>query len=1122
VSSSLELEFHAFERSVQNREAQQARISHEEQRKKTMDRIYVGLEDLSERWRAAQRNVEKSKAAICGDSVAIAAYLAYFGMFPGTLRDMALRVVADTLRAKSICSSEINQVFVARKMALLDQVNQDFYTRSGFHLSLQTEFDIRLIRACVRTPLIIDAHGLVMRFLLRAVKPHRLMTISLLSPRFETVLRISVEDGKTLLVDDVNRLTPLLADCLGSAFLDSRAAKVTIAQKEYQKDPKFRLFLFTSAHSPDDLPADLLSRVSITCATESSRLTTEVHLREVLRQTVKREQHPQSLAYDRRAIHQVMEQQHFERALLTLLTDISDAQQADTHYDCVEDEDTMDQFFENKGSYLAACRPTENEGQDEEPTSSAYRQLFKRCMTLWEVMSEDLPRLSAAYIFPFSDFTHILNTVIADSKLSDVALNDDEIGDLENAIVSATMDFLFAHLSLQHGLFAMTIWALKSRVDMTESIFRDLVRHLRDERDGLSDWRVTDFTVGDPGEHLKYTNIMNAFPLIIQLVVSEFGADWASRLPVFGYDILRSEMAYRPILITVKDRDVFPTILTFARIEKHLVRSVSLFNDPVLLTEIPNIVTECRDAGTWVVFHYFSPDPTVAGVLFDLVEDHSIHVSHFRIFIICSTVEHLPRRLIGGCLHLNYEDFPSPRHQVQEIFQHTTDLWHTAGDQQLIKSIMFSESVLFAIFSFRSFFRPAGFSTRITYHELWMRELIEKSKQQAELPGDDLKTFFVDILLSGWLSDEIDRRKLDTHFAKFIEAGEFVSASSPDHQIWSAPPPMPLSQYPRYLADTLPVIPSGGILLMSPQVAAQQMNYHLSRWALEPFKDLAPLPSLPTPEVRIRLGNLCAMIPPAIDLPPLKSMSGPLTLFFHGEIENFNRVVGELNSEIRKALDGAASPEIVQSLLRDEVPVAWGRIVGDLRHRQTSRFMMALQDQGDFYERWISNGLFGNHVYLEFVRDVKGLIASYLHEMSLQRAQPAVTGWIMFQVSDGIREHDAGLILNDAWLVGANFNVRNGTIVEVNQKTPAFVNIQQLVCVARWAADGGRPSDEKEKYLCPFYFQLPDGDGEVPDVDNFIGFVPLETEVPIATLQADGVALLCQLPAAFVPDAGLM
>jgi hypothetical protein len=292
---------------------------------------------------------------------------------------------------------------------------------------------------------------------------------------------------------------------------------------------------------------------------------------------------------------------------------------------------------------------------------------------------------------------------------------------------------------------------------------------------------------------------------------------------------------------------------------------------------------------------------------------------------------------------------------------------------------------------------------------------------------------------------------------------------------------------------------------------------------VKPFVDSDPQQTLLNVDVVIRLENLRAMIPPIVELPPLNTLCSPMSLFFQSEIENYNQSIRKLINEIQKALKGDIKLEVIRAMNSDQVPVEWGRIVGDLRHRQTSRFVMALQDRADFYERWLKNGLFGNHVNLEFLRDVRGLMASYIDELSAQRSQTGELGYFVFQVSDGIKEHDPGLILNDAWLVGANFNVKEGLIIEVNPKTPAFVNIQQLVCVPRWRdITSGPPVEHELNYECPFYLRLPGVNGEPLDQENFICYVALNTNVPVSKLTADGVVMICQLPPHFSSETSIV
>jgi hypothetical protein len=216
-------------------------------------------------------------------------------------------------------------------------------------------------------------------------------------------------------------------------------------------------------------------------------------------------------------------------------------------------------------------------------------------------------------------------------------------------------------------------------------------------------------------------------------------------------------------------------------------------------------------------------------------------------------------------------------------------------------------------------------------------------------------------------------------------------------------------------------------------------------------------------------------------------------------------------------LSGDISPEIAVAISHDNLPWRWSKLVGFVQTRQTSKVILALHDRADFFDRWLKNGLFGNYVNLADVRNVKGLLQSYLAEVSLQRGQTGETPSLVFQLSDGIKEHDPGLILNDAYLVGANFNMKEGKIVASSAKASPFMNIQQLVCVPRWNVGSHFPREDE--YMCPFCWTLPavlGGPDDQLDWENTICSVPLSTAVPASQLTLDGVVMVCQLPWRFI------
>jgi hypothetical protein len=247
----------------------------------------------------------------------------------------------------------------------------------------------------------------------------------------------------------------------------------------------------------------------------------------------------------------------------------------------------------------------------------------------------------------------------------------------------------------------------------------------------------------------------------------------------------------------------------------------------------------------------------------------------------------------------------------------------------------------------------------------------------------------------------------------------------------------------------------------------------------------------------------------------------PLSLFFSNEIDNYNNSVAALRKEIQKTLDGRVTAEILTAISNEEFPAAWCAHFGYFKNRQVSKFISVLTDQVDFYERWLKNGLTGNQVGLSFVRNVRGLMHSYLCEIAVQRQQSIELSTFRFAITDGIQEHEPGLILSDAWLVGAHWNCRDQKIIEAGEKGSPFMMLQQIICIPKWTE---APTGTKEgEYLCPFYVTLPNGEFRPTNTEkfvdgrseNFICYVPLESEIPVQRLTLDSVAIVCQLPELF-------
>ena len=375
---------------------------------------------------------------------------------------------------------------------------------------------------------------------------------------------------------------------------------------------------------------------------------------------------------------------------------------------------------------------------------------------------------------------------------------------------------------------------------------------------------------------------------------------------------------------------------------------------------------------------------------------------------------------------------------------------------------------------------------------------------ETDIPSGNLKEeilqYFYDCV-----ADEVDRRKIEAYVNYVVDTQTFVLPESPDAEIWPTPPPMSMSNYSYQVIAKMPVFPSTEVLLMDRYTASPLLQWNMSRWISQPFRRIQQKKQSNHDEVVAKLETFKQSIPPFVELPD--EDSSPLTQFCLSEVERFNSAISLLRGHIELCLTDTMSCVAMECISQDVVPQDWQRIMGCTDSSAISRFTRTIRDRHEFYTSWVKNGRLPKTVDVRLIWDVKMLLTSYLHEISLQRGQPIGSMSCRLSLS---QDGDAGLILTNLWLTGANWSSGDNVIIESHSKTPPFSRIPELYCAVVQQPDDCDPPTS-DVYSCPLFPGLP-GHCPSPRLSGPLCYVPIPSRVPPSLLTLSGAALLCHVP----------
>ncbi|KAJ3973292.1 dynein heavy chain protein 1 [Lentinula raphanica] len=226
-----------------------------------VDRSMKLLESLSSergRWEAGSRTFDDEMSTIVGDVLLSAAFLAYGGFFDQHYREVMWQEWSNHL-------SEANIKFKP-ELSLTEYLSSaddrlSWQSKSLPSDNLTTENAIMLKRFN-RYPLIIDPTGQATTFLMNEYKDRKITVTSFLDEAFLKVLESALRFGNPLLIQDVERLDPILNAVLNKEIRRTGGrVLIRLGSQDIDFSPSFTMFLSTRDPSVEFSP-DICSRVT--------------------------------------------------------------------------------------------------------------------------------------------------------------------------------------------------------------------------------------------------------------------------------------------------------------------------------------------------------------------------------------------------------------------------------------------------------------------------------------------------------------------------------------------------------------------------------------------------------------------------------------------------------------------------------------------------------------------------------------------------------------------------------------------------------------------------------------------------------------------------------------------
>lgn len=221
--------------------------------------LMTSLSHESERWAKSSEGFQSVLRNLVGDSLQSAAFLTYSGFFPFNTRRQLLKQWRNALDLLGIEFREDLGMIESLSKAS-DRLQWQSHGLPADSLSLENGV---ILDHCVRFPLIIDPSGHAIDFIMNKFKDQKIQKTSFLDKAFMKTLAGAVRFGTTLLVENVEKLDPVLNPILNKEIQRTGGRSlVRIGTEEVDYSPKFNIVL-TTKNPAVRLTPDLCSRVTL-------------------------------------------------------------------------------------------------------------------------------------------------------------------------------------------------------------------------------------------------------------------------------------------------------------------------------------------------------------------------------------------------------------------------------------------------------------------------------------------------------------------------------------------------------------------------------------------------------------------------------------------------------------------------------------------------------------------------------------------------------------------------------------------------------------------------------------------------------------------------------------------
>lgn len=708
------------------------------------------------RWQAQVQELQAQLSTLPFSSLAAAAFMVYLASANEQERE---RWMAEWRHKLSLEKALDFKRFISSESEMLKWKAEGM---PGDDLSMENGI---IILQSVQTPLVIDPSAQASSWLRSHLQKHYSSVESLTAQdsRFTSQLELAVRFGKTLIIEEVESIEPLLFPLLRRDFVhQGMRSTVQIGEKTLEYNDCFKLYLVTRNPQPRIQPSaeSLVRRINFSV----TRGGLEGQLLGITMQHEQPEIERQKSASLRQEEDMKMQLSELEKALLETL--------ANSSGNILENEALIQQLDDTKASSesinqsLSESRSLQ-ESLDEQRES--YRPIAHEASLMFFLL-KDLSNLNHAYRFSLNAFIKIYKRSLEKSSSSSSSVSVSyRIANLQQMltklVVSCVSRALFKNDRLAFGLHMASNFA-SSNFDQNKWAFF-LGQHAESLGSNSNSASVPDAPSWVRQEHVSsWNSLLTAFPDMhskLQLNQADHWAMWmrsarpeeecfpseTGNAPISDLNLLLMVQSFRPDRLQSAMTRFACNVLRVGSLSPPTLKLESIYQEesgakePVLflitpgsdpsrelqefafstvgsdhyyelamgqgrLEEATSLLKHCAESGKWLclknVHLVVAWLPTLEKELYALTP-----VSTFRIFLTSEPHPKFPPSLLENSLKIAFEAPPG----VKRNLQRTMDMWNPdyfGGGSKERSQMLFVLAWFHAILQERRNYIPQGWS----------------------------------------------------------------------------------------------------------------------------------------------------------------------------------------------------------------------------------------------------------------------------------------------------------------------------------------------------------------------------------------------------------------------------